>query len=170
MNSKGEAKPVARVPGRKTGAKGNPAPRLPSRAQPAYEELHHFFNESMDLLCIAGFDGRFKRLNPAWQPALGWTLAELQARPFLDFVHPDDRPASLAEMEKLATGGATITFENRYHCKDGSWKCLQWTAQPFARGAGDLRHRPRCHPSKTPGGRNPPYPGSRAGARRTGAA
>ena len=105
-------------------------PPLPSGAQPAYEELLHFFNESLDLLCIAGFDGRFKRLNPAWQQALGWTLEELQARPFLDFVHADDRPATRAEMDKLATGTATITFENRYRCKDGSCTWLQWTARP----------------------------------------
>jgi PAS domain S-box-containing protein len=105
-------------------------PPLPSGAQPAYQELLHFFNESLDLLCIAGFDGRFKRLNPAWQQALGWTLEELQARPFLDFVHPYDRPATRAEMDKLATGTATITFENRYRCKDGSCTWLQWTARP----------------------------------------
>ncbi len=104
---------------------------FPSSAHPAYKELLHFFEESRDLLCIAGFDGKFKRLNPAWQPALGWTQEELQARPFLDFVYPDDRPATLAEMDKLASGAATISFENRYHCKDGSWKWLQWTACPL---------------------------------------
>ena len=49
------------------------APPLPPGAQPAYDDLLHFFNESPDLLCIAGFDGKFKRLNPAWPPALGWT-------------------------------------------------------------------------------------------------
>lgn len=109
-------------------APGDPASSAP---QPAYQELLHFFNQSPDMLCIAGFDGRFKRLNPAWQQALGWTSEELQASPFLEFVHPDDRPATLVEMEKLAYGAATITFENRYRCKDGGWKWMQWTARPL---------------------------------------
>ena len=62
------------------------------------------------LLCIAGFDGKFKRLNPAWQRALGWTLEELQTCPFLDLVHPDDRPATLAEMEKLGINHAAELY------------------------------------------------------------
>jgi PAS domain S-box-containing protein len=104
---------------------------LQLEGQPSYEELLRFFNESVDLLCIASFDGRFKQLNPAWQPALGWTVQELAAHPFIDFVHPDDRPATLAELKKLVAGATTITFENRYHCKNGSWKWLQWTAAPL---------------------------------------
>jgi PAS domain S-box-containing protein len=130
MKLQQKVKPSVRSAGRKTGAKGNLPPPLPPGAQPAYEELLHFFNESADLLCIAGFDGRFKRLNPAWQAALGWSRDELLARPFLDFVHPDDHPATLAEMTKLAVGADTIIFENRYHCRDGTWKWLQWTARP----------------------------------------
>ena len=121
MKSKRKAQPRGRLANRETSA----------GAHPAYEELLHFFNASPDLLCIAGFNGIFKRLNPAWQPVLGWRLAELQARPFLRFVHPDDQPATLAEMEKLAAGAVTITFENRYRCKDGSWKWLQWTSIPL---------------------------------------
>ncbi len=105
---------------------------LPSTEQPAYRDLLHFFNESPDLLCIADFDGRFKLLNPSWQATLGWPIEELTARPFLDFVHPDDRPATLAEMAGLAGGTPTIYFENRYYCKDGSWRWLQWTARPVA--------------------------------------
>jgi PAS domain S-box-containing protein len=100
-------------------------------AQPTADELLHFFNQSPDLLCIAGFDGLFKRLNPAWSTLLGWTTKELRARPFLYFVHPDDRPATLAVMDQLDTGAATISFENRYRGKDGSWKWLRWTASPL---------------------------------------
>ena len=103
------------------------APNSPA-AQPSADELLHFFNQSPDLLCIAGFDGIFKHLNPAWSPLLGWTNAEHQARPFLDFVHPDDRPATLAVMDQLDAGTTTISLENRYRCKDGSWKWLRWTA------------------------------------------
>lgn len=99
--------------------------------QPTHEQLLHFFHESPDLLCIAGFDGTFKSLSPSWPRLLGWTMEELQARPFLDFVHPKDRSATLAEMAKLVAGILTITFENRYSCKDGSWKWLQWTSSPL---------------------------------------
>jgi PAS domain S-box-containing protein len=108
-----------------------PVSQRDSPAQPSYQDLLRFFHESIDLLCIAGFDGVFKQLNPAWQSVLGWTVQELEATPFLDFVHPNDRPATLAEMEKLLGGGNTITFENRYQRKDGSWKWLQWTAAPL---------------------------------------
>ncbi len=123
--------PRARAANRQPLISPAAAPLRPPAAQPAHEELLHFFHESPDLLCIAGFDGRFKRLNPAWQPALGWTLAELMARPFLDFVLPDDHPATLTEMAKLSAGANTISFENRYQCKDGSHTWLQWTASPL---------------------------------------
>ena len=103
----------------------------PPAAQPTADELLNFFNQSPDLLCSAGFDGTFKRLNPAWSPLLGWTNEELQARPFLDFVHPDDHPATLAVMDQLDAGATTISFENRYRYKDGSWKWLRWTASPL---------------------------------------
>lgn len=141
MAIKRQVKPVNRVALRTVTANGKTkSPQLLAipdgrnrptpGARPAYDELLHFFDESPDLLCIAGFDGIFKRLNPAWEPTLGWTHAELLARPFLDFVIPDDRPATLVEMSRLAAGATTITFENRYHCRDGSWKWLQWTARP----------------------------------------
>lgn len=118
-------------------------------AQPTLDELLHFFNQSPDLLCIAGFDGIFKRLNPAWSPALGWTNEELQARPFLAFVHPDDRAATLAIMDQLNTGATTFSFENRYCCKDGSWKWFYWTARPsldrqeIYASARDITHQKR---------------------------
>jgi PAS domain S-box-containing protein len=101
------------------------------RSGPSHKELHHFFERSLDMLCIADFSGRFRRLNPAWQRALGWSLEELQARPFLDFVHPDDHLATRAEMAKIAHGGSTITFENRYQCRNGGWRWLEWTAEPL---------------------------------------
>ena len=89
-----------------------------------------FFNLSVDLLCLAGYDGYFKRLNPAWTQTLGFTQSELMARPYLDFVHPDDRPATLAEAEKLGLGAKVIHFRNRYECRDGGYRWLAWSAMP----------------------------------------
>jgi PAS domain-containing protein len=74
----------------------------PTRTQRAAQELSRFFANSLGMLCIAGFDGYFKRLNPAWKNTLGWTLEELHGSRFLEFVHPDDRAATLAEVKQLA--------------------------------------------------------------------
>jgi PAS domain S-box-containing protein len=97
----------------------------------AEEERDRFFTMSLDLLCIAGFDGYFKRLNPAWERTLGFNTEELLAEPYLNFLHPDDRATTVAEAQKITTGAETISFENRYRCKNGSYRWLSWTAQPF---------------------------------------
>jgi PAS domain S-box-containing protein len=89
-----------------------------------------FFQTSHSMVCVADFAGYFKRLNPAWERTLGFTVEELCAHPFLDFVHPDDREITLAEMKKLAEGINTISFENRYRTKDGGYRWLLWNATP----------------------------------------
>ena len=99
--------------------------------QRAQEELSRFFELSLDMLCVAGFDGYFKRVNPAWQKVLGYTEEELLSRPYLELVHPDDLPASAAEAEKVSDGEETIYFENRYRHKDGTIRWLMWAAAPF---------------------------------------
>jgi PAS domain S-box-containing protein len=94
----------------------------------ARQELDQFFSLSLDLLGIADVDGRFKRVNAAWERALGWTAAELTSGPYLEFVHPDDREATAAQAEGLARGDVTGSFENRYRARDGSYRWLNWSA------------------------------------------
>ena len=98
----------------------------------AREELDRFFSLSLDLLCISGFDGRFRRVNPAWERTLGWTQADLMSAPYLDFVHPDDRALTAAEARKLDQGETTLSFENRYRCRDGAYRWLSWKAVPIS--------------------------------------
>ena len=116
---------------RATRKHGSPKPPALPKFPRSDRELDLFFRLSRDLLAIADFDGYFKRVNPAWEQALGWTPEELQSRPYLDFVHPDDRESTLAEAAKLTTGAVTITFENRYRSKDGSYRWLQWNSTPL---------------------------------------
>jgi PAS domain S-box-containing protein len=89
-----------------------------------------FFTIAIDLLCVLDFNGYFKRLNPAWEKALGFTIAELQSKPFIEFVHPDDRERTLRQNREVRTGGRALAFENRYFCKDGSYRWLLWNAAP----------------------------------------
>jgi len=89
-----------------------------------------FFDVAIDMLCLLGFDGRFRRLNPAWETTLGFTREELMAKPFIEFVHPDDRDRTLRQNAEVRAGGRALSFENRYLCKDGSFKWLRWNAAP----------------------------------------
>jgi diguanylate cyclase (GGDEF)-like protein/PAS domain S-box-containing protein len=100
---------------------------MDARSDHSAAHLERFFNLSLDLLCIAGFDGHFKRLSRAWETTFGYTPEEMTSRPFIDFVHPDDRAATVAETEKLAAGVDTISFKNRYMAKDGTYRWLEWS-------------------------------------------
>jgi two-component system cell cycle sensor histidine kinase/response regulator CckA len=88
--------------------------------------VEDFFDLSLDNACIAGFDGYFKRVNPAWTRTLGWSEQELLSRPTIDFVHPDDREMTLAGRSRLREGQALGPLVNRYLCKDGSYRWFEW--------------------------------------------
>ena len=92
-------------------------------------ERERFFTLSLDMLCIANFDGYFVDLNPAWERTLGFTIEELKAKPFIDFVHPDDQESTIAEAEKIMTTGQdVVSFENRYMCKNGEYRWILWSS------------------------------------------
>ena len=94
-----------------------------------------FFDLSIDMLTIAHFSGYFKRLNPAWERTLGFSRQELLSMPMFDFVHPDDRERTLAQNRKVRAGEQALGFENRYRCKDGSYRWLLWNS------TADLEHQ-----------------------------
>lgn len=87
-----------------------------------------FFEISLDMLCIAGTDGYFKKINPAFGRILGHSDEEMLSRPFLDFIHPDDLESTLREIQHLGVGLPAVMFENRYFAADGSTRWLQWNA------------------------------------------
>jgi PAS domain S-box-containing protein len=107
----------------------------------AETKRNRFFTLALDMLAIAGFDGTFRQLNPAWQRTLGFTDAELSARPLLEFVHPDDRASTADHLDRLRGVEDAVTgrlglgwpeyFENRFACKSGGYRWLGWTAAAF---------------------------------------
>lgn len=94
------------------------------------EFYDRFFAISLDMLCFLDFDGRFRRLNPAWERTLGFTQEELMSRPFIEFVHPDDRDRTIEQNRRVRAGEHARGFENRYVCKDGSHRWFLWNASP----------------------------------------
>jgi PAS domain S-box-containing protein len=99
------------------------------RAEQVQKERDRYFELSREMICVLGFDGHFKTLNPAWKWTLGFPIEELLLLPFIEFVHPDDREATMVEVEKLTHGNELIYFENRYRCKDGSYRWIAWSAR-----------------------------------------
>ncbi|MDX6634852.1 MAG: hypothetical protein QOF06_1055 [Solirubrobacterales bacterium] len=100
-----------------------------ARRARADERARHFFDLSRDMLCTANMDGYFVELNDAWTHHLGYGLDELRSVPFVEHVHPDDRERTEAEAAGLFEGAETLSFENRYQAKDGSWHWLRWSSQ-----------------------------------------
>jgi PAS domain S-box-containing protein len=114
----------------------------------AQNERDRYFNLTRDMLSVIGFDGIFRRLNPAWHDVLGWEAHEMVGRPFIDFVHPEDRKSTL-EAATAAAHGDITGFENRYRAKDGSYRWLLWNTRSAAEdqlifgSAHDLTERKR---------------------------
>jgi PAS domain S-box-containing protein len=94
------------------------------------ESARHF-NLSLDMICTAGFDGRFRSVNPAFEQILGYRPDELIGQPFLDFVHAEDRERTEREAASPSEGAKTVQFQNRYLAKDGSLHWLEWTSIPL---------------------------------------
>ncbi len=99
-----------------------------SARRSAEVERDRLFELSPDMFCIAGLDGYFKQVNPAWEKTLGYSREELLARPYLEFIHPEDRERTQNEAAALATKRVGTVFENRFQRKDGSWRWLSWTS------------------------------------------
>lgn len=90
------------------------------------DPYRRLFELSTTLLGIATMDGYFTQLSPSWETCLGFTREELRASPFLSFVHPDDVAATTAELGNAAQGVAVMSFKNRYRCKDGTYRWIDW--------------------------------------------
>ena len=91
-------------------------------------EITKLLDLALDLICVAGLDGYFKRVNKAWTDVLGYSKEELLTQPWTNFVHPDDREATIAEAVKVFQGHKTMRFRNRYRTKNGSFRWILWTA------------------------------------------
>jgi PAS domain S-box-containing protein len=108
---------------------------LADRLRTVSTQSNRFWELSSDLLCTAAFDGYFRHVNPAWERRLGWTTDEITSRPFLEFVHPDDREKTADEAARLTSPDyETRTFQNRYRCKDGSYRAILWSARSADKG------------------------------------
>lgn len=92
-------------------------------------DMNRFFDLSLDLFCIADFQGYFRRINSNFSRVLGYTNEELKAHPFIDFVHPDDRQRTVTQMSVLGKGQPVVRFRNRYRAANGSYITLEWTSK-----------------------------------------
>jgi PAS domain S-box-containing protein len=97
----------------------------------ARSDRDRIFESASELIIVANADGTFRNVNPAWKEVLGWERSDLIGRPFLDYVHPDDKEATILEFTRVAGGERTVNFENRYRAKDGSYRHLAWTGTPL---------------------------------------
>lgn len=97
-------------------------------AKDNYCELKLLLKTTTNLLCIADTNGYFLSVSPEWIDSLGWSEEELLSRPYVEFVHPDDRPSTLSVADGIPKGKEVVNFANRYICKDGSYRWIAWTS------------------------------------------
>ena len=93
------------------------------------KERDRLFNLSLDMLCIAGMDGSFRRVNPAFGRVLGYSAEDITGRPLLDYVHPEDLAATVDVLRQLAAG-QPASFEGRWRAADGRYRWLLWAINP----------------------------------------
>jgi len=91
-------------------------------------ENYRIFSNTLSFYALANFEGYFTKLNPAWARNLGWSIDELLSKPFVEFVHPDDKERTIKAASTLKLGHTVVNFENRYQCKDGTYRWLLWTS------------------------------------------
>jgi PAS domain S-box-containing protein len=101
-----------------------------SQREIAEGNIDRFFTLSLDLLCISGMDGFFKRLSPSFREVLGYSLEELYRTPVVDFIHPEDIKSTVEQIARQAGGQTVLAFENRFRCKDGSFRVFSWKSVP----------------------------------------
>jgi PAS domain S-box-containing protein len=101
------------------------------RQRHAMPEVERYFTLAPEMVVLAGFDGYWKQVNPTVEALLGYTESDWLARPFMEFIHPDDRERSEAATQRVFEGATVRAFENRVLCKDGSYKWIEWTATPL---------------------------------------
>ena len=102
-----------------------------SRRQRLQQERDRFFDNSLDMLTITGFDGHIESINPAWTRTLGWTAEEITTQAWLSFVHPEDHALTIAASTAMMQGKEAREFENRCRCKDGSYRWLSWSGRAY---------------------------------------
>ncbi|MBP7461899.1 MAG: PAS domain S-box protein [Candidatus Delongbacteria bacterium] len=108
-------------------------------------ELERFFSVNLDLLCIADTEGNFIKTNRAWEEILGYSSQELENRKFIDFIHPDDLESTYQAIARLEEQKKVINFVNRYKCKDGTYRFIEWRSHPYGKlvyaAARDITNR-----------------------------
>jgi PAS domain S-box-containing protein len=95
-------------------------------------DMNRFFELSLDLFCIADFNGYFRRINANFNRVLGHPESELLSKPFLEFIHTDDRDETVRVMHVLSEGQPVVRFRNRYHTLSRDLVTLEWTAKSVA--------------------------------------
>lgn len=95
------------------------------------DELDRFFSVNLDLLCIVQTDGRFVRVNKAWETTLGYPISSLIGENILDLIHPDDREPTKEALKRLESQEEVVGFVNRYRCQDGSYRHIEWRSKPY---------------------------------------